>query len=794
MNFCSLHNHTEYTNLRQMLDSTVKIPELLRTAIAKNFKACAITDHGLISGCVEMMEEYDKIKENHPDFKIIIGNEIYLYDELDYKVATKYPHCVILALDRKGFDYLSEITSVSWERSFNAKGLVRTPVFYQDFQKVVGEDKGHLVCLTACLGGTLDMAILAKDNEKLNGFIQWGIETFGPSHFFFEMQDANTEEQKIVNETIVRMSEYFGIDYVITNDTHYLTAEDRKVHASFLNSRGNGDRETESYYRSCFLKSMEESLEFLDYLPEEVVIKGFANTEKIYNMVQVYDIRQDVIVPERKLPEYSVGHLLQDWYKECPSIKYYAYSEYPQDTFLLYSIEEGIKSKKYKVTEEIAKRIDIELYTLKYVSEELHQRMSAYLNLVKEIVDLVWQVSFVGVSRGSAMSFLINYLIGITQVDPIPYDVPYWRFCSTASASALMDIDCDFSSYKALEIMDLLREHYGRDNVLNSMTYKRESLKSAILTACRGLDISVEEAQSISSMVPVSRGHVYSLKECEVGDEEKGYNPEPSLINVLEQYENLYQTVKKVEGLISGCGIHASAVYIFNDGYLKQNSLMKAPNGTRITCMDYRASDARGALKFDCLYTEIQTKFMKCVELMLNAGVIEWQGTLRDTYNKYLHPDAINLTDPLLYERLSNLAFGQIFQFEGVSGENCIRRTKPQSVKELGAANAVMRLMGEPGQETPLDRYVRFKEDIAQWYQEMEAYGLTEEEQEVLKKQLGYKYGNSVEQEDMMELVQLPQIAGFTLKEATALRKAVSKKKLSKVEEMKKLFFGRADG
>ena len=637
------------------------------------------------------------------------------------------------------------------------------------------------------------MAILDHDSPRMNKLVQWGIETFGQDKFFLEMQDSAGAEQAIVNQYIVKIAAHYNIGYIITNDTHYLTKEDRKIHASFLNSRENSDREVDAFYASCYAKSKEESRAILTYLPEEVIDTAFENTEKIYDMVQVYDIRQDVIVPERKLPEYKVSHLLKDWYETCPSIKYYAYSEYSQDTFLLYSIEEGIKEKNYKVTEKVAKRIDIELDTLKYVSEELHQRMSAYLNLVKEIIDLVWQVSFVGVSRGSAMSFLINYLIGITQVDPIPYDVPYWRFMNRASAASLMDIDCDFSPNKSSEIMNILREHYGKDNVLNAMTYKRESLKSAILTACRGLEISSDEAQALSGMVPVNRGHVYTLKECEEGDEEKGFAPEPQLITALQKYPNLYETTKKIEGLISGCGIHASAVYIFNNGYIEQNSLMRAPNGTKITCMDYRASDARGALKFDCLYTEIQTKLMKCMELMLADGVMEWQGSLRATYNKYLHPDVINLTDPKMYEQMYNNRVPALFQFDSFQGRTCIQRTKPMSVKELGAANAVMRLMSEGNGESPLDRYVRFRNDITEWYKEMDEWGLTQEEQEVLKEELGHKFGCAVEQEDMMILVQRKEISNWDLKLAQKLRKAVSKKKLKDIEELKHKFLEEGD-
>ena len=151
---------------------------------------------------------------------------------------------------------------------------------------------------------------------------------------------------------------------------------------------------------------------------------------------------------------------------------------------------------------------------------------------------------------------------------------------------------------------------------------------------------------------------------------------------------------------------------------------MRAPNGTRITCYDYRAADQVGSLKFDCLYTDAQTKLMKCVELLLKAGEIQWQGSLRATYNKYLHPDVLDYKNPQLWEDMQNGKIANLFQFETQVGAVCIKRTRPTSVAELGAANAVMRLMGEDGEERPIDKYIRFKNNISLWYEEMTKFDL----------------------------------------------------------------------
>ena len=447
-----------------------------------------------------------------------------------------------------------------------------------------------------------------------------------------------------------------------------------------------------------------------------------------------------------------------------------------------------------------ADRIETEFDVLKCLSESMNQRMSAYLNLVQEIVNVGWTVSFVGASRGSAMSFFTNYLIGITQINPIPYNVPYWRFLNKASAqpgataaSTLADCDEDFSPAKAKELMDAFRKHYGEDCVVNTATFKTESLKSAVKTACRGLGILPEDAQTLSSMVPISRGHVYSLKECEFGDEEHGYEAQPIFIQKLKSYDGLYETVKQIEGLISGVSQHASAVYWCEGSFLNYCGVIRTPSGTRISAFDYRGMDACKGLKVDILFTDIQSKMMKCMELMLKAGVIQWQGSLKATYDKYLHPDVLEYDSPETWRLIYTGQIVDLFQWQTAIGSVVIRRTRPTSVKQLAAANSVMRLMGEAGKETPTDRFVRFRNNIEEWYREMDEYGLTEEEQKVLKEELLDSFGTGPQQEEMMLLTMRPEIANFSLAEAGKLRKGVSKKRQKVIDEMKKRFFEAAD-
>ena len=349
-----------------------------------------------------------------------------------------------------------------------------------------------------------------------------------------------------------------------------------------------------------------------------------------------------------------------------------------------------------------------------------------------------------------------------------------------------MDIDLDFDPFYKEKIMEKVRDFYGEDNVLNTITYKTESTKSAILSAARGMDIPVEEAQVLSNMVPQIRGKVLPLDVCLNGDDDNA--PVNGFKEALNKFPGLEKMIRKIEGLISGRGVHASSVYIFNNGYLAQNSLMRAPNGLKITAFNMHQSDSMGGLKMDFLFTEAQSKINTCLKLLLNDGLIEWQGSLYETYRKYLHPDVLDYDNKEMWEEVGRNEIPDLFQFDTQVGLECARKVKPENLNELTLANSVMRLMGEG--ERPIDRFVRFKNNINEWYKEMDKEGLTEEEKELAKEVLGQSYGCSIEQETLM--VGAMKVAGFSLKDSNSLRKVVAKKQVKKIPEMKELFFKNA--
>lgn len=796
MDFCSLHNHTEFSNVK-LRDCIIKIPDLVDKALEYGYQGVAITDHEVLSGHVRALEYLDTIKEKHPNFKLIFGNEIYLIDESQYRVADKYFHFILLAKDLIGYQQIKQLSSLAWGRSYTSKGVLRTPTFYQDIEQIIKNNPGHVIASTACLGGELGQCVLLKDSARLNSFINWMISCFGKESCFLEMQDSDSEEQRLINETIVRASHYFDVKFIITSDAHYLNKEDINIHHAFLNSKEEKERETESFYKYTYVKKEEEIKQILCYLPEEVVSKGLKNTMLVYEQVSQFDFRQPTIVPEVKIPlkEEEIKNLSKEMTRaafDYPFISKYITSEYAQDRYLIYQVDKGISARGLLNSDRfplatVLDRVNTELEVLWNISEFHKQRMSAYLNLVKRITEIVWKVSLLGVGRGSAGGFLLNYLLGITQINPLEFDLPYWRFLNNERLDDFPDIDLDIDPCKTEQVIALLREEFGQDNVLNTITFKTETLKSAILTSARGLGINNDESQILSSMVKVERGQVATLKDC-LGETE-GVSPVPGFKEALSRYPGLLETIKKIEGLISGRGIHASSVYIFNNGYLAQNSLMRAPNKTLITAFDMHDSDTLGSLKFDLLRTDAETKLTKCLELLMRAGKIKWQGSLKQTYDAYLNIDKINVNDGRLWNNIDKGLVPDLFQFETQVGSVGIQKIQPRSILDMSLTNDAMRLQGVLDGQSPIERFSSFKKNINLWYKEMQGKGLTQDEIDVLKKYLLSTYGNSINQETLMRLLMEPLISGFSLREANNARKILAKKLINKVGELKKSFF-----
>lgn len=369
-----------------------------------------------------------------------------------------------------------------------------------------------------------------------------------------------------------------------------------------------------------------------------------------------------------------------------------------------------------------------------------------------------------------------------------------------------MDIDLDLCPSKRPLILNKIKEERGqnfnedidddtRQNCGCTLiaTFGTETAKSAIQTACRGYrteeypdGIDVDTAQYLSSLVPEERGFTWTLKEVIYGDKEKGRKPVTTFINEVKSYPGLLEIMMGIEGLISKRGSHASGVILFDEDPYEFGCFMRTPSGDVITQYDLHMAEAAGMTKYDFLVTEVQDKLVQTINFLQEYGEIEKDLSLREVYNKYFHPNVLPLDDEKIWDNIKNVRILDLFQFDSAVGSQAAKRIKPNNIHELADANGLMRLMtGEDGAEQPIDKYVRFKGNLSLWYEEMQKAGLTNEEMKYLEPHFLKSFGVPPSQEQLMTMLMDKNICHFSLKDANAARKIVSKKQMSKIPELK---------
>lgn len=800
MNDTQLHCHTHGSNLR-MLDCIVKTKDLIDYAVELGMKAVAVTDHASISEHINAIQYSKELKRKGVDIKVLLGDEIYLVDDvIDVKEnyvpkQTQFYHFILIAKDRIGYDQLREINAVGWQSSFFTGKMRRVPNDKHQIEKIIGNNKGHLLASTSCIGGELAKSFFNKNKQQLASFVNWCASIFGEENFAVEIQPSDNPEQISFNKWAKDYAWKHGLKCISTCDVHYLKKEHHDIHKAFLTSREADRGESEDFYATTYMMSTEEKRGYMPYFSDEDYEQIVNDGWEFVKDVEFIDMEHITIIPERSLKglDCQVRHIFKDWYDKYPYIKNFAYSKYDQDTYFLRMVEDGFISKRQEFNDTNIGRIAWELEQLWLISDKLGARMSAYYNLVDYIVDICWEIGFIGVSRGSVTGYYTAYLIDMQQMNPLQWNLPAYRHLNAERVS-WPDVDLDSSARNRPKIIQRLKEVFGKDNILNICTFKTETSKSALKTACRGLGLFNDEASYLSSLVPVERGKQWPLKDCFYGNKEKDRKPVGELVKEIKLQSktnnvDLEQCALMIEGLVSGLSLHASGIYIFKDGYLKQNSLMKTPRGDDVTCWDMPCSDYAGGLKYDSLTTECQDKLEVCTELLLKYNKIKWQGSIRATYNQYLHPDKLDYTSKEMWDDCSEGKITDLFQFITPVGGKCIRKIQPHSLEEMANANSLMRITVEDGIQ-PVDKFLTYKQDRSLWYKELDQYGVTNpDEIKALEKVLNYCYGCPSMQEDVMELCMEPKIAGFSLADADKARKIIAKKKSEDVAGLKEKFY-----
>ena len=356
-----------------------------------------------------------------------------------------------------------------------------------------------------------------------------------------------------------------------------------------------------------------------------------------------------------------------------------------------------------------------------------------------------------------------------------------------------MDIDIDIPAHKKDMVFYNVREYYrsiGGDMVKVG-TFRTESAKSDVKSCCRGMGINNDIADYLSSLIPVERGQVWSIKETYYGDSTKGKLPVAEFKNIVDQHEGLLDALLMCENLISGMGIHASGVVPMNKPIWKcNNSIQKAPNGEFVTCFDLHESEWAGMIKFDYLTTEATAIIQVCLELLVKYGKIEWQGDIRKTYEKYLMPKDLDYEDEEMWDLAIAGKILELFQMNTPQGKKVMSQIKPHNLFQLANVNSLMRLVSSK-EEQPAEQYSRYKNNINEWYQEMEEYGLNKEEISILREHLDKSYGVVAEQEPLMEITMDKRISNFNIVESNKIRRGIAKKNKEALQEAKDLFYSK---
>lgn len=630
---------------------------------------------------------------------------------------------------------------------------------------------------------------------RIRDFILMCKNTLGEEDFYLEVAPSNRKEQTSYNDRLVSIARGLHCKMVIGTDAHYLTKKDRVIHKAYLNSK-EGNREVDAFYSSTYLMDYEEILEYFcaQGWDEDFIQSICDNSIEIMNKIKGYSIKKKSIIPTVQVPSYN-SEILDDKFKgQFPIFESLLSSNNMQERYWSIECLRALQEKNL-YNSKYLDRLETEAKVISHIGEVLETCLFAYFNTFKHYIDLFWECgSIVGPGRGSAVCFLSNYLLGITQLDPIKWDIAYWRFLNMERVE-LPDIDIDLSPSKRPEIFKRIRKEIGETHLLQVCNFSTEQTRRAIQTACRGYrseeypqGIDSDIAQYMSGMIPQERGFLWPLSDVLNGNEEKDRKPIRQFIDEVNKYPGLLDIMVSIEGLVNNRGQHASGVILYNDDPTETNAIMRSPSGDLTTQFSLHESEELGDVKYDFLLTEVCDKIVTAIKLLQNDNEIEQEYTIRQVYNKYLHPESINLNDQRIWDALSNGEVMDVFQFNSDVGLAAAKLVKPQNPLEMMSANALLRLMAEKGHERPLDRYVRMKYNIQDWYKEAEEWGLSGEQIALLEKYYLPRYAVPAMQEDLMLVVMDECISHFSLKEANDARKIVAKKQMARIPELKGKF------
>ena len=728
--FCHLHLHTEYS----LLDGSGKVDKLIKRAKELGMDSIAITDHGVMYGCVEF---YKQAKAN--GIKPILGCEVYVASKsMDIKHPDKEnrtAHLVLLVKNEVGYQNLMKIVSEASIRGFYYK-----PRVDHEFLK---EHSEGIIALSACLGGEIQRYLLDDDYEKAKETALLYRDIFKDG-FYLELQNHGMEEQRKVNEGNIKLSRELGIPLVATNDVHYINQSDSKAHDILMciQTGKTVDDENRRRYPSdqFYLKSPEEMWNMFSYVPE-----ALENTVKIAE-----ECNFDYKFHESKLPKFPLPegtdpyeYLRDNCYKGLIE-RYDIFEELTKEEYSLSKIqalaEENEEAKSY------VDRLEYELGIIKQMG------YVDYFLIVWDFIRFSYENGIpTGPGRGSAAGSIVAYTLGITKIDPIKYSLIFERFLNPERVS-MPDIDSDFCYERRQEVIDYVVEKYGADNVSQIITFGTMAPRMCIRDVGRAMNYSYAEVDRISKMIPAVL-NITIDKALEMNPELK------EAYDTDERVKNLIDISKNLEGLPRHSSTHAAGVVIASRPLVDYVPLQKNEEMI-VTQFGMTTLEELGLLKMDFLGLRTLTVMSDAVNMVKeNRGVT-------------IDLDKIDFDDKDVYHMIGEGKTAGVFQLESPGMTSFMKELKPDNLEDIIAGISLYR----PGPMAEIPKYVECKKnpDKVQY--------ITPE----LESILNVTYGVMVYQEQVMEIVR--KLAGYSLGRSDLVRRAMSKKKHKVMEEERKNF------
>lgn len=424
-------------------DSINKIPDMLLTAHQLGMAGIALTDHECLCGHLKWLKAEEQLKKDGelPEtFKAALGNEIYLVE--DRNNIEKYWHYILIAKNNEGHRALRELSSTAWYYGFNSRGMMRVPTQIDELEAIVKKYPDSLIATNACIGGYIGNRVIAlsraeqKENneneintlkKEINDFILWNKKLFGDD-FYCEIAAGQSSDQRRFNERIKSIARAYDLKIVVGSDAHYLTAKERPLHKAYLNSK-EGEREIDQFYYDAHMMDNDEAYENLkDFYSEDEFIQMCNNSMEIYNKIEGYNLCHKPIIPEAEVKKYPILEEYRDIdLEQYPVIKKILKGNI-QERYWINQCLINLYEKKL-VKQEYLKRLEIEADVIYTIGEKIDDCLFKYFNTFQSLIDIFWDCgSIIPPGRGSSVCYLSNYLMGITQLDPVKLDLPYFRF------------------------------------------------------------------------------------------------------------------------------------------------------------------------------------------------------------------------------------------------------------------------------------------------------------------------------------------------------------------------------